>query len=90
MTVSRTDSLEALAPLVGEWSLVAAFKDMPPADVGARVSFEWLPGQRFLIERWEVPIPDAPDGIAVIGADPESHGSYLQHYFDSRGVARVY
>jgi hypothetical protein len=87
---SSGDSLEALEPLVGEWSLAAFFKDMPPADVGARVSFEWLPGKRFLIQRWEVPVPEAPDGIAIIGADPEREGNYLQHYFDTRGVARVY
>jgi hypothetical protein len=84
------DSLEALKPLVGEWRLVATFKDMPPADIGARVTFEWLPGERFLIQRWEVPIEEAPDGIAIIGADPEISGNYLQHYFDTRGVARVY
>lgn len=87
---SSRESLEALAPFVGEWRLVAAFKDIPPADVGARVSFDWLPGERFLIERWEIPAPEAPDGIAIIGADPEREGNYLQHYFDSRGVARVY
>ena len=84
------DTLEALEPLVGEWRIVATFKDLPPADGGARVSFGLLPGERFLIERWEIPVPEAPDGIAVIGADPESEGNYLQHYFDSRGVARVY
>jgi hypothetical protein len=85
---SRT--LEPLTPLVGEWRLLAAFGDEPPADVGARVTFEWLPGGRFLGQRWEVPIPEAPDGIAIIGPDPRREGSYLQHYFDSRGVARVY
>jgi hypothetical protein len=84
------DSLEALEPLVGEWSMVPKFRGMPPAEAGARVSFEWLAGQRFLIQRWEVPVPEAPDGIAIIGADPEREGGYLQHYFDSRGVARVY
>ena len=83
-------SLDALEPFVGEWSLLAAFGDDPPADVGARVTFEWLPGRRFLVQRWEIPVPEAPDGIAVIGADPETEGGYLQHYFDSRGVARVY
>jgi hypothetical protein len=35
-------------------------------------------------------VPEAPDGIALIGQDPASNGRYLQHYFDSRGVARVY
>jgi dihydrofolate reductase len=87
---SGGESLEALEPFVGEWSLVAAFKNAPPADAGARVTFEWLPGRKFLIERWEVPVPEAPDGIAIVGADPEREGNYLQHYFDSRGVARVY
>ena len=81
---------EALAPLVGKWRMLAGFGNEPPADVGAWVSFEWLPGGQFLVERWEVPLPDAPDGIAIIGADPERAGGYLQHYFDSRGVARVY
>ena len=83
-------SLEALQPFVGEWRMLAIFKHAPPADDGARVRFEWLPGERFLIQRWEIPVPEAPDGIAIIGPDPESAGSFLQHYFDSRGVARVY
>jgi hypothetical protein len=83
-------SAKALAPFVGEWALLAGFGDEPPADIGARVSFEWLPGEFFLVERWQVPLPEAPDGIAIIGADPRSEGNYLQHYFDSRGVARVY
>jgi hypothetical protein len=76
--------------LVGEWSLAAAFDDRPAEDVGARVSFGWLPGERFLIQRWEIPVPEAPDGIAIIGLDPERDDAYLQHYFDSRGVARIY
>jgi hypothetical protein len=84
------NSLEALKALVGEWRMVATFKEMPPADIGARVTFEWLPGEQFLIQRWEVPVPEAPDGIALIGPDPDREGGYLQHYFDTRGVARVY
>ena len=87
---SSGDSLDALEPLVGEWGMVAVFEGLPPMDADARVTFEWLPGKAFLIERWEVPVPEAPDGIAIIGPDPESEGNYLQHYFDTRGVARVY
>ena len=87
---AESSAMEPLAALIGEWSMEASFKDIPPADASARAIFEWMPGQRFLIERWEVPVPEAPDGIAVIGPDPETEGHYLQHYFDSRGVARVY
>ena len=89
-TTNGDDSLEALEPLAGKWTIGPTFEGMPPGDIGAPISFEWLSGGRFLIERWEVPVPEAPDGIAIIGADPESEGNYLQHYFDSRGVARVY
>jgi hypothetical protein len=60
----------------------------PPTDVRGRTVFEWMAGERFVVQRWEVPHPEAPDGIAIIGADSPS--PYLQHYFDSRGVARVY
>ena len=82
-------SLQALEPLVGDWKMAASFDGMP-ADAAATVSFQWMPGGRFLIERWEISVPEAPDGIAIIGPDPEREGYYLQHYFDTRGVARVY
>jgi hypothetical protein len=82
--------VQRLAVLVGEWSMVPEFEGLSPVDEGAPVFFEWMPGERFLIQRWEIPVPEAPDGIAVIGPDPESEGNFLQHYFDSRGVARVY
>ena len=75
--------LGALSALVGEWVL-----GDPSAPVG-RTSFSWLEGQRFLVQRWTVEIPGAPDGIAIIGIDATS-GELVQHYFDSRGVARVY
>ena len=87
---SSSGSLEALEPLVGDWSAVPQWEGAPPVEAGAPVSFEWMTGGRFLIQRWEVPVPEAPDGIAIIGADPERAGGFLQHYFDSRGVARVY
>ncbi|MFL5870678.1 MAG: hypothetical protein ACJ75R_06320 [Solirubrobacterales bacterium] len=89
-TPTDSDSLDALEPLVGEWAMVPEFERLPPVEAAATVSFEWLPGRRFLIERWQIPVPQAPDGIAIIGADPGREGGYVQHYFDSRGVARVY
>lgn len=87
---TRNTALAALDLFVGEWSMAAHFPHLPPAPGEARVAFEWLPGQQFLVQRWSIPVPDAPDGIAIIGLDPSSEGRYLQHYFDSRGVARLY
>jgi hypothetical protein len=86
----RNQALAALDVLVGEWSMEARFAAMSLPDVDARAAFEWLAGGQFLVQRWSVPLPEAPDGIALIGRDPATKGRYLQHYFDSRGVARVY
>jgi hypothetical protein len=84
---------ERLAPLIGEWSMAVVMPgEVRPAelpDIGARVTFEWMGEKAFVIERWTVPIPEAPDGIAVIGWD-DGRGAFLQHYFDTRGVARIY
>ena len=86
--------MERLEPLVGEWRMRAVFPPTSPAagmepEGVARTVFEYLPGRRFLIQRWEVPHPAAPDGIAVIGWDA-GRGGLVQHYFDTRGVARLY
>jgi len=47
---------------------------------------QWLEGERFLIFRAHNDHPDFPDSISILG---ETNG--LQwHYFDSRGVHRIY
>jgi hypothetical protein len=61
----------------------------PPWPGEGRVTFEWMEGGGFLIERWTVDLPEAPNGVALIAAG-ESAGTYRQYYFDSRGVHRIY
>ena len=80
--------LQDLDVLVGRWTMTASFNSggTPPL---AETTFEWLEGRTFLVQRWRVDHPDAPDGIAIIGYDAE-RATLLQHYFDSRGVVRVY
>ncbi|HEX5499641.1 MAG TPA: hypothetical protein VFX03_10455 [Thermomicrobiales bacterium] len=82
------EPIERLEPLVREWTIRAVFPGKPAVE-GGHVVFEWMTGKQFLIERWRTPAPQAPDGLAIIGFD-EGSGTFLQHYFDSRGVARVY
>ena len=69
---------------VGEWSLEASF--VQPAAIGSAV-FEWVLDGQFMTERTEVSC--APGSIAVVGLDTDGQ-DYTQHYFDSRGVARIY
>jgi hypothetical protein len=83
----RQEALAQLDVFVGEWELEA---DLPGQAVPrGRSVFEWTLDGRFLVQRTEVPVAEAPDSMAIVAADPET-GEYTQHYFDSRGVVRSY
>ena len=86
---TSTAARERLEALVGEWTMEAGPPDGPPWPGAAQVSFEWLEGAPLLIERWQVEMPEAPDGVAVIGCDG-MNASYYQLYTDERDVQRVY
>jgi hypothetical protein len=86
METERT-ALARLRPLIGRWDLETSLA--PPGTVRARATFEWTLDGRFILQRIEIDLPEAPDGLCVIAADAEGDG-FTQHYFDSRGVVRLY
>ena len=88
MTEHRPEALERLDVLVGEWAVHARFPGMAESPA-ARSRFEWALDRQFLLQWTEAPVPQAPDSFAIVGVDPET-GAYTQHYYDSRGVARLY
>lgn len=97
----RSAHLDRLDSFVGQWRIEAVIPggSYAGAEEGPQswTTFEWLEGRFFLIQRWNVDLPEAPDGIAIIGLEPSSIGDghaagplFTQRYFDSRGVHRVY
>ena len=84
-------SLGRLDVLVGQWNMDAIWPEGGPEDVAGTCTFEWELGGRYLLQRTELTIPEAPDTVAIIGPDPRStNATFTQHYFDSRGVTRQY
>jgi hypothetical protein len=86
---TKTAARERLQALVGEWTMEAGPPGGPPWPGAGRVTFEWLAGAPLLIQRWQVDMPEAPGGVAVIGCDGMS-GTYYQLYTDERDVQRIY
>lgn len=82
--MTGTSLLLQLNILIGEWETM-----VPERGVRGRTTFEWLESGGFLIQRSTVQKPEYPDSISIIGATG-SDGALQQHYFDSRGVARIY
>jgi hypothetical protein len=77
-------AIEELAPFIGEWDMVATFGD----ETGTgRSVFEWALGGAYLLQRNEAPDP-APDSLALCA--PDGNGGWTQHYYDTRGVTRLY
>jgi hypothetical protein len=86
---TNTAARERLQALIGEWAIEAKPPGGPPWPGGGRVTFEWLEGVALLIERFHVDLPEAPDGVAVIGCDGLSD-TFYQLYTDERDVQRIY
>ena len=82
-----TQPLAVLEPLIGRWDVEVTFRGAPPVG-GATMTVEPALGGAFLLQRTHVPVPEAPDGLMVIASDDD--GAFRQHYFDSRGVVRLY
>src|SRR5437868_13619934 len=81
-------TLEPFEALIGTWATEVTH---PLVDVvvPGSITFEWLEGGRFLIQRSRYEHELFPDAICVIGA-PEAGEGLVMEYFDSRGVRRTY
>lgn len=85
---TRSAALKPLNALVGIWSTEFIHVALPNP-VRGQATFEWLEGGQFLIVRSFAEDSRVPEMIGIIGADASGEG-LVEHYFDSRGVSRVY
>jgi hypothetical protein len=89
-TTDRSPALAALDVLVGGWTVRPEAPPEwgvtdPDAMIGS-VTFEWALGGAYLVGHSHAPDP-VPDSMTVIAPDGDG---YRQHYYDSRGVTRLY
>ena len=81
---------DALEPLIGSWTVEAEFPTPGPLVIRGRSTFDWLLARRYVLQQMEMDHPDAPDSHSILAPDPGRPGGWLQHYFDARGVTRLY
>jgi hypothetical protein len=84
---SQMRDLQSLGKrLVGGWTTEGTHPGLPGTVIHGSSEIDWLEGERFLIYRTRYDHPDIPDGISIIG---DTDGLHM-HYFDTRGVHRIY
>src|ERR687894_1198049 len=84
----RDPALEPFDALIGAWATEATHP-LFDAVVPGSMTFEWLEGGHFLVQRSRNDHELFPDAIWVVGA-PEDGDGLVMEYFDSRGVRRTY
>ena len=83
-----SDARVWLDALIGEWDTTGTHP-LIKETIRGHASFEWLAGHTFLIWRGASTPEIVPTFISVLG-DVTAADDFPLHYFDARGVARVY
>jgi hypothetical protein len=83
--------LQSLEVLIGKWNNAIEFKSDPDNTGTGSVTYEWMEGQFFIVERFEHTFKKegAHKGLSIIGYDNEKQ-SCLSHFFDNHGNIRTY
>lgn len=82
---ARHARLDRLDSFIGDWREEVSVAGVP----SGRMTFEWALDGQYLLQRSQIDDPAFPDGLCVIA--PNAAGdSFTQHYFDARGVVRLY
>ena len=79
--------IETFEPLIGEWHGEGEIPIDPPMRVSAEVTIERL--GEFIVIRTVGEPAEMPDTLSIIGGAPEGEPQPM-HYFDSRGVKRLF
>lgn len=88
------EELKKLQPFVGKWIVegqnLSGAPVAPNTEVAGVQTYEWLPGNFFLVEKWDRQFDNSEHiGIGMFGYDLAKHEFYLTNY-DNRGFARTY
>jgi hypothetical protein len=87
--IASLRDMDSLQRFVGTWAIEAALPNDPVHPLQGRCTFEWMQGGQLLIQRTDAPAP-VPSSLAVIAPATTGKNGYTLHYFDSRGVVRLY
>jgi len=82
------EALKKLEPLLGEWRMTATPPGGEPWPGEARASFEWHDSGAHLVERSTAEMPEAPDGISIMGCDAANRTYYRLYSEASAGSTR--
>ena len=85
---NRKERMEELEFFIGTWRVEVTHPHLQPNPIVGETKFEWL-DEMYIIQRTHIDKAEFPSSMIIYDWDAAS-GNYMQHYFDSRGVTRLY
>jgi hypothetical protein len=79
--------MKEFEPLMAEWHGEGAIPSQPPMRISAEAKIERL--GEFIVFSAVAEPAEVPDSISIIGGAPDGEPQPM-HYFDSRGIKRLY
>lgn len=84
----RIEKMKGLDFFNGTWTVEVTHPHLQPTPIMGHTRFEWL-NESYIIQYTHIDKAEFPSSTIVYDWDPQRN-HYLQHYFDSRGVTRLY
>lgn len=85
----REEALKRLEFLIGKWEVEVIPPQIQTNSFFGQTTFDWMEKEKFIVQRTLMNQPEFPSSTIIYDYDFYT-GEYLQHYFDSRGVTRLY
>ncbi|HEY0010916.1 MAG TPA: hypothetical protein VGB97_03345 [Candidatus Paceibacterota bacterium] len=83
-------SLQAFAPVIGEWKTAGTHGMIPDTPLHGHTSFSWHESGAFIVMQSSINEDvGIPHGLAILASD-DALGTFAMAYYDERGVSRHY
>ena len=85
---TRKEMIERLDFFIGTWTVEISHPHLEPNPITGTTVFEWM-NDAYIVQRTHIDKSEFPSYTSIYDWDPAT-GQYVDHYFDSRGVTRLY
>jgi hypothetical protein len=85
----RAEMLKRLEFFIGKWEIEVIHPHFKTNSIIGQTVFDWMEREKFMVQRTLINQREFPSSTIVYDYDSNT-GTYLQHYFDSRGITRLY
>ncbi|MDN7242824.1 hypothetical protein QWY14_13505 [Planococcus sp. N028] len=85
---NRDEMMKKLDFFIGHWDMEVTHPHIQPNPILGHSSIEWME-EKYIIQRIQINKSEFPSSTTIYDWDAKMD-QYVMHYFDSRGVTRLY